>query len=376
MLWLGLFIALVAVIVSVVYDRRPSDVKADSIMFHRQPFDVNVSLPALGRFFLVDLPANISSGPPGRRHPMVFLLHGAGSSPDDEKTLLGAAFLQRCWAAGWLVVYPAGVPDPWGSKTWNAGACCGYATAQLTDDLVYFEAVIGHVRDQYHGDPHAIAIHGLSNGAFMAHRLACHLAGRPDVTVRAIAPYNGALGFSRRDRCKGPRRRFLGLPVPFAFRWDRAACPYEDWAKDQTAFTCPQPLNTPILAMNNGRDIFIGHEGVIIDISLGSVMVDHLTVPPADYVARFYATANGCGADPPEVSYLRDLGQGDVTECRSYRRCAANTTFCLERESGHAWTTTEEIVPPILGLYWVVGPFSRSFDPTSQTWEFFAQHLP
>lgn len=41
--------------------------------------DVNVSLPALGRFFLVDLPANISSGVPGHSPHPIGRRHGAAA---------------------------------------------------------------------------------------------------------------------------------------------------------------------------------------------------------------------------------------------------------------------------------------------------------
>jgi len=364
-------LAAIAVAFIVGYDQRPVDERADSILLGRQTFDRTVHLPD-GRFFHIDLP----TGPvPATGSPMLLLIHGAASSPDDEKTLFGPRVLGQARSAGWLVVYPAGRPNDRGEKTWNAGSCCGHSALNRVDDFAYFQIVFRHIAANFRGDPHSVVLHGLSNGAFMAHRLACEFAGSPEVTIRAIAAYNGGLGHSLGAGCAGRRWTYLGFPLPFVFEWDQAACPLEDWIVDQTTFRCPTDLAVHALLMNSGRDKLIPPAGVVFDVALWGRVVDRIAIPPAHYTEAFYAKANGYDPSHCTISYRRDLGRGDVTECRAYVGKRANVTVCLEENSGHGFTTTEPITLPIILQHWLVGPVTASFDPAAETFTFFLNYL-
>lgn len=75
-------------------------------------------------------------------------------------------------------------------QTFNAGACCGSAQSQNVDDIAFTRAVITDIRANYSVDPAKIYATGFSNGAMMAHRLACDLADQ----IAGVAAVSGASG--------------------------------------------------------------------------------------------------------------------------------------------------------------------------------------
>ena len=107
-------------------DRRDPDQIADSILYHRQNFDVQVDLPSVAedagaevgdqrrhpplynnlnplrkhkvRRFYVDLPHDIAGN--NTSHPILLLIHGAESSADDMKTLFGIKSQDRAKREG------------------------------------------------------------------------------------------------------------------------------------------------------------------------------------------------------------------------------------------------------------------------------------
>ena len=144
----------------------------------------------------VVLPANYD---PARAWPLVVLLHGysAGGTLED----LYLEFSPKASAAGWIVLVPDGTRDAFGFSFWNAdpGWCCNFARATV-DDAGYLAELIAEARARYHVDSDHIAAFGHSNGAFMAHTLACD--GRSGVT--AVAALAGVLP-SRTEDCDPPR---------------------------------------------------------------------------------------------------------------------------------------------------------------------------
>jgi polyhydroxybutyrate depolymerase len=73
--------------------------------------------------------------------------------------------------------------------TWNTWNCCGYALNEHVDDVGFVRELIRRLGDQYPIDRKRIYATGLSNGAMLAYRLGCELAGE----IAAIAPVAGAL---------------------------------------------------------------------------------------------------------------------------------------------------------------------------------------
>jgi polyhydroxybutyrate depolymerase len=128
----------------------------------------------VARPFDLDVPPHYDPATPA---PLLVALHGYGASGDNVAAShwpLSAIAL----AHGVFVAHPNGTLD--GSKHlfWNAtDACCNFEGAQV-DDVAYLTAIIDDVSARYRIDPKRIWVMGISNGGFMAHRLACDRADK------------------------------------------------------------------------------------------------------------------------------------------------------------------------------------------------------
>ena len=117
--------------------------------------------------------------------PLVVLLHGYTASGATQE-----AYLQHAPVADaktFLYATPDGTQDSTGNRFWNATDACCNLDGIPVDDVAYINAVIDDVEKKFNVDPKRIFLVGHSNGAFMAHRLACDSAPR----IAAIAALAG-----------------------------------------------------------------------------------------------------------------------------------------------------------------------------------------
>ncbi|HEY3494092.1 MAG TPA: PHB depolymerase family esterase [Polyangiaceae bacterium] len=138
---------------------------------------------------------------PGERLPLVVFLHGLGSSAAE---MLHALPLARLGEEERVhVIAPDGSFDSRGRRFWNAGpACCDF-DRRGPDDVGRIAALIEGWAARPDVDPRRVYVIGVSNGAFLAHRLACE-RGEP---LAALAAFSGAL--SGGGEC--PEARGLGV---------------------------------------------------------------------------------------------------------------------------------------------------------------------
>lgn len=125
------------------------------------------------RSYIVYVPSGLMAG---RASPLVLDFHGNGGSGMQEEGSSG--WREKANAELFLVAYPDGV-----GNAWNVGNCCGEALAGKVDDVGFARAIIREVRSKACVDEKRVYATGLSNGAGLAHRIACEAA---DV-VAAIA---------------------------------------------------------------------------------------------------------------------------------------------------------------------------------------------
>jgi polyhydroxybutyrate depolymerase len=136
----------------------------------------------MGRDVRVHVPASYD---PGAATPIVINLHGLADSGAGQADLTHMDDVAD--ANGFVALYPDGTGSPLG---WNGGACCNPASASGVDDVAFVSAVIDEAESRLCVDDDRVFAAGFSNGAFLAHRLACELADR----VAAIGAVSGVVG--------------------------------------------------------------------------------------------------------------------------------------------------------------------------------------
>jgi polyhydroxybutyrate depolymerase len=134
------------------------------------------------RPYEVDVPEHYDASKPT---PLILLLHGYGASGEEQDAYF--AFSQLADDKTVLVAHPDGTVDSTGNRFWNADdACCNLDNLPV-DDVKYLNAVVDDVEAHYNVDEKQVFVVGHSNGAFMAHRLACDSTPR----FAAIAAFAG-----------------------------------------------------------------------------------------------------------------------------------------------------------------------------------------
>jgi polyhydroxybutyrate depolymerase len=143
--------------------------------------------------------------PEGAAEGVLLALHGYGDTGANFAEALGLPALAR--REGFVLVAPDGTPDLRGNRFWNAtDACCNFFD-NTVDDVAYLRGLLEEVAAANHVDRRRRYVLGLSNGAFMAHRLACEAADE----IAAIVPISGTT-WSDPGRCR-PRSPVSVLQV-------------------------------------------------------------------------------------------------------------------------------------------------------------------
>jgi polyhydroxybutyrate depolymerase len=143
---------------------------------------------ASGRAYILHTPPLLRRLPAqAEGRPAMVVLHGYKDSPDASAASTGfKAYADR---DGDLVAWPEGI-----RQSFNAGLCCGDATAYGVDDVAFLSDVVTDLKARGAG---RIAVVGFSNGGMMAYRLGC---ARPDV-VDTVGVMSGTLEI---PHCDGP----------------------------------------------------------------------------------------------------------------------------------------------------------------------------
>ena len=122
----------------------------------------------------------------GTPTPLVLMLHGYSASAELQEVYF--QLQPEAEAQGFLYARADGTKDGVGNRFWNAtDACCNLGHSAV-DDVAYLRAVLDDIEARYTVDPKRVFVVGHSNGAFMAHRLACDLSDR----IAAIVSFAGA----------------------------------------------------------------------------------------------------------------------------------------------------------------------------------------
>jgi polyhydroxybutyrate depolymerase len=161
------------------------------------PGTSTITLPFAGqdRQWILHVPPSYDGTTP---MPLVLNFHGHGSNMAQQE--LFSLMDPKADAAGFIVAYPNGLPNPsTGLQSWNAGDCCAFGDTGR-DDLGFVNAMLDEIEKTGCIDAKRVYSTGMSNGGYMSHFLGCKLADR----IAAIAPVAGVLGIPV-DQCQPSR---------------------------------------------------------------------------------------------------------------------------------------------------------------------------
>lgn len=379
--------SLCGVAFNLVKDPRSDVDRAGGILTSHQVFHRIIFFPTSVRWFSLDLPSvwqssmdkDPSAAAPVSRHPILLVIHGRSSSPDDMKNMLGEE-IARAQNAGFLVAY-ANSTSIFNEKAWNSGACCAGALEIGVDDVQYIRDIFLHLHTQFRGDIQRVALLGMSNGGLMGHRLTCELAGDPNIQIKALVAHASSSPQKHFDnKCVGSMSWWriwgIAVPVPPMHNWDELQCPYDTWQNLPEYYSCKRMRDVPVLLINGEADKIVPWAG-------GISFKGHETFasPPVAFLIRHYAEANGCGHSSSRVqSYveINDHDEEDWTKCYSFEGCSANTTVCTHHKGGHSWQITKSFLPYTVSdlFLYLVGPFTQTFETSRQSIDFILRHVP
>jgi polyhydroxybutyrate depolymerase len=205
--------------------------------------------------------------------PVVLNFHGYTSNGAEQSYL--THMNEKADAVTFIAVHPEGTGT---TPSWNAGACCGDAAANATDDVGFVGKIIDELESKLCVDAHRVYATGMSNGGFLSHRLACELSTR----IAAVAPVAG----------------LLAIP------------------------TCNPTRPMSVFQLHGTLDPLVPYDG---NATMG--------FPSVLQTMSGWATRTGCSVTPRETSK-----KGDVT-CTTYDGCkgGAEINLCTVVGGGHTW---------------------------------------
>lgn len=242
---------------------------------------------------------------PTKATAVVLDFHGYTSNGNQQATYAGMN--AKSDSAGFIAVHPEGTGIV---QSWNAGVCCGTASSTGVDDVAFVSAILDELTTKLCVEPKRVFATGMSNGGFLAHRLACELTGR----IAAIAPVAGVMGVS----------------------------------------SCAPVRPVPVMQFHGTSDNLVPYGG---NAAIGYPSV-------ATTIAK-WAELNGCTS-----AAVESFKSGDV-QCMTHSQCSANgdVTLCTVTGGGHTWpgSSTSLGIP---GL----GKTTQSINATDAMWDFFQKH--
>ncbi|HET6245244.1 MAG: T9SS type A sorting domain-containing protein [Bacteroidetes bacterium] len=157
-----------------------------SLTIQGQTFIKSFTFDGVVRSYRIFIPSNYD---PLNEYPLVFNLHGNGSSASQQEPYSQMNLIAD--TANFIVVYPDGI-----SNTWNSGFNVPYNSG--TNDVGFISALIDTVSANYTINSQRVYSCGMSMGGFMSYRLACELNGR----IAAIASVTGLMSVQLPQNCQ------------------------------------------------------------------------------------------------------------------------------------------------------------------------------
>lgn len=269
----------------------------------------------VSRSYLLYLPSTYNKNIPS---PLLIALHGRSSDPQRMANL--TRFNTRADKHGFVVVYPEGIQQQWNYLHGISGF------KPQPNDSEYLLRVVDAVTDKYSIDPDRIYLTGISNGGFMAQRLACY------------AP-----------------ERFAGFASVAAGGY--AAMPLD----------CENRFPVNMLYLHGTADTKVPWRGLSVKDATGDLQAVTMSITNS---VKFWAERNQCS---PEVTSKEILSKGNSPGTRvrilSSNNCIGNAEVILYAivGGGHNWPGVPSFIPPS-----IAGRVNMDIHASDVIWSFFA----
>lgn len=214
-----------------------------------------------------------------------------------------------------IVVYPDGYHGSWAD-----GSDPSDADKEHINDIAFVSALIDKLTSNFSIDPSRIYVTGLSNGGFLAQRLACELPDR----VAAVAVVGATLS--------------------------RNVLP-----------SCNPSLPTPIMMIHGTADQGVLWEGTSEEASVPETLAHWVTI-------------NGCNDLPTTTLVPNKINDGTSVRQELYTGCKDNTDVLIYviENGAHAWPGGN--MPIQLWGLTLTGKISANLDASTTIWEFFQKY--
>ncbi len=272
----------------------------------------------LDRTYYLYVPSNYD--PDTDPMPLIVMLHGRTQT--GRRTAESTEFDRFARDNGFIVVYPDGI-----ANQWNYLKDVPFFALDGPDDTAFILALIDELSEHLNIDAERIYGGGLSNGGFMAQRLACEVPESFSAIASVMAPgFGGMLQI-----CDGQ------APIPFMLIHGTAD-PIVSW---------------------DGDSISDGEREILLTASAPDTL-------------GFWAGHNGCSEDfEREDIPKRDESSNMQTTVFTIPNCENNSevVFYAVFGGGHTWP----------GVRWegmesIVGPVTMDFHASEVIWDFFSRH--
>lgn len=267
------------------------------------------------RTYIVHTPAGASAG---KSLPLVVALHGrlgTGAGQQRLSHMDGVSDSQ-----GFLVVYPDGL-----DRSWADGRGGSPSDRNGVDDVKFISQLIDKLSGEFQVDRSRIYATGMSNGGFMAGRLACELSEK----IAAVGIVAASLSVNVDANCHPVK------PV---------------------SMMIVQGTEDPLVPFVGGS---LGRNG-----ERGHILSHELAV-------RHWVFLNHCGTTPRTQHFSDSAGDGTSIDVATFSGCdgGGEVRGYTMLNGGHAWPGGMAYLPQA-----IIGKTTRNMDASEVLWEFFSPH--
>lgn len=264
-----------------------------------------IIVDSLNRSFLVYIPVSGNM----QKLPVVISLHGGLST--GKQMMNFADFKPLAEREKFLVVCPDGI-----DRSWNDGRM-----TRERNDVKFISALISEIVNKYNGDSTRVYVTGMSNGGFMATRLACELSNK----IAAIAPVSGTMG------------------------------------KD-VSYRPDKPM--PVLYIHGTRDPLVPYNGGL-NARSGAMVYSH------EEMLSMWVKVDSC-AETPVVTAIPDSADDGTTITKEEyinKKTGIKVIGYTITNGGHTWPDGPQYLPRL-----IVGRVSHNLNACEVIWAFFKQY--